>query len=50
MQLIGQWKQLAIASDGHIQAVYGQTNSWGLMYNLFPAIWLGTGLIENSVC
>lgn len=47
--LIKRWKQLAVA-DSHIQAVYNQTNSWGLMYNLFPAIWLQADLIEDDVC
>ncbi|KAF9445097.1 hypothetical protein P691DRAFT_735541 [Macrolepiota fuliginosa MF-IS2] len=46
-QLISSWKQRAVAND-HIDAVYGQSSSWGLMYNIFPAIWLNTGLIENS--
>ncbi|KAF9444696.1 hypothetical protein P691DRAFT_677102 [Macrolepiota fuliginosa MF-IS2] len=46
-QLISSWKQLAV-SDDHIDAIYGQSTSWGLIYNIFPAIWLGTRLIENS--
>ncbi|KAF9443524.1 hypothetical protein P691DRAFT_787943 [Macrolepiota fuliginosa MF-IS2] len=46
-QLITNWTQLAVV-DGHIESVYGGgSDSWGLMYNLFPAIWLSTGLIDN---
>ncbi|KAF9444515.1 hypothetical protein P691DRAFT_677441, partial [Macrolepiota fuliginosa MF-IS2] len=48
-QLITDWKQLAVTND-HIDGVYGQSTSWGLMYNLFPATWLNTDLIENNVC
>jgi hypothetical protein len=35
--------------DTHIQAQYGKSGTWGLMYNLFPAVWLQTGLIEDDV-
>ena len=33
----------------HLLAVYGQTNSWTLGYNLFADVWLGTELVESSV-
>ncbi|KAF9445101.1 hypothetical protein P691DRAFT_762809 [Macrolepiota fuliginosa MF-IS2] len=46
-QLISSWKQLAVTND-HIDAIYGQPISWGLVYNIFPAIWLNTGLIEAT--
>lgn len=49
MALIKTWKQLAV-TESHIQGIYNRTDSWGLMYNLFPAIWLKTGLIEDDVC
>jgi len=47
--LYAQWKSLALASDQHLLAVYGQTNSWTLGYNLFADVWLGTNLVEPSV-
>ncbi|KAF9444145.1 hypothetical protein P691DRAFT_736930 [Macrolepiota fuliginosa MF-IS2] len=47
MQLIAGWNQSSV-TDTHINAVYNQSNSWGLMYNLFPAIWLNTGLVQDS--
>ncbi|KAH9968154.1 hypothetical protein BC827DRAFT_1122730 [Russula dissimulans] len=47
-QLYDQWKSLAL-SNGHLLAVYGQTNSWTLGYNLFADVWLGTNLVESSV-
>jgi hypothetical protein len=48
-ELVNEWKGLAV-TDTHIQAQYGQSGTWGLMYNLFPAVWLETGLIDDDVC
>ncbi|XP_006457506.1 hypothetical protein AGABI2DRAFT_123370 [Agaricus bisporus var. bisporus H97] len=47
-ELIQSWKQLAV-TDTHIQAEYGKPGTWGLMYNLFPAVWLETGLIDDEI-
>jgi len=47
--LYAQWKGLALANDQHLLAVYRQTGSWTLGYNLFADIWLDTGVIESSV-
>ncbi|KAH9996263.1 DUF1793-domain-containing protein [Russula vinacea] len=47
--LYGQWKSLALTSDQHLLAVYGQANSWTLGYNMFADVWLGTDLVESSV-
>ncbi|KAH9996278.1 hypothetical protein BJV77DRAFT_942524 [Russula vinacea] len=44
-----QWKSLALSSDQHLLAVYGQADSWTLGYNLFADVWLGTDLVESSV-
>jgi hypothetical protein len=38
-----------LGTDQHLLAVYGQTNSWTLGYNLFADVWLGTELVESSV-
>ena len=38
-----------MASDKHILAVYGESNSWTLGYNLFADVWLGTNLVESTV-
>ncbi|KAF7783398.1 hypothetical protein Agabi119p4_1422 [Agaricus bisporus var. burnettii] len=47
-ELIQSWKGLAV-TDTHIQAEYGKPGTWGLMYNLFPAVWLETGLIDHEI-
>ncbi|KAI9459211.1 hypothetical protein BJY52DRAFT_387895 [Lactarius psammicola] len=47
--LYGQWKSLALASDQHLLAAYGQVGSWTLGYNLFADAWLDTGIVESSV-
>ncbi|KAI9430131.1 hypothetical protein H4582DRAFT_2104007 [Lactarius indigo] len=47
--LYAQWKGLALGSDKRLLAVYGQTNSWSLGYNLFADVWLNTGVVESSV-
>jgi len=48
-QLYNQWKSLALSSDQHLLAVYGQTSTWTLGYNLFADAWLGTNLVDPSV-
>ena len=48
-QLYNQWKGLALSSDQHVLAVYGQSSSWTLGYNLFADVWLGTKLVDPSV-
>ncbi|KAN0107744.1 hypothetical protein V8E52_009833 [Russula decolorans] len=47
--LYARWKSLALSSDQHLLAAYGQNNSWTLGYNLFADVWLGTNLVESSV-
>ncbi|KAI0278710.1 hypothetical protein BGY98DRAFT_1186437 [Russula aff. rugulosa BPL654] len=47
--LYAQWKSLALSSDQHLFAVYEQSDSWTLGYNLFADVWLGTNLVESSV-
>ena len=39
-----------MSSDQHLLAAYGQADSWTLGYNLFADVWLGTNLVESSVC
>jgi hypothetical protein len=48
-QLYSQWKNLALSSDQHVLAVYGQSTSWTLGYNMFADVWLGTNLVDSSV-
>ncbi|KAH8977287.1 hypothetical protein EDB86DRAFT_2818156 [Lactarius hatsudake] len=48
-RLYSQWKSLALASDQHLFATYGQMDSWTLGYNLFSDAWLDTGVVESSV-
>ena len=47
--LYAQWRKLALGSDMHLLAAYGQTNSWTLGYNLFVDVWLDINLVEPSV-
>jgi len=47
---ISQWTSLSGSSSvGHLESVYGDTASWGLMYNLFADKWMGTGLVGDDV-
>ncbi|KAH9059276.1 hypothetical protein EDB87DRAFT_1832226 [Lactarius vividus] len=48
-RLYGQWKSLALASDQHLVATYGEAVSWTLGYNLFADAWLDTGVVEPSI-
>ncbi|KAI0057014.1 hypothetical protein BV25DRAFT_1813076 [Artomyces pyxidatus] len=47
--LLSQWTSLALGTDNHVLAVYGDMSSWSLGYNLFADRWLGTNLINSSV-
>ncbi|KAH9063198.1 hypothetical protein EDB87DRAFT_1681625 [Lactarius vividus] len=47
--LYSQWKSLALDSDQHLLAAYGQEGSWTLGYNLFADVWLDTGVVGSSV-
>ncbi|KAI9447112.1 hypothetical protein BJY52DRAFT_375069 [Lactarius psammicola] len=49
VSLYAQWKSLALASNQHLLATYGQADSWTLGYNLFADVWLGTSVIESSI-
>ncbi|KAI0267463.1 hypothetical protein BC834DRAFT_842651 [Gloeopeniophorella convolvens] len=44
-----EWKGLALDTDQHLLAVYGNASSWTLGYNLFADVWLGTNLVDSSV-
>ncbi|CAG8400235.1 unnamed protein product [Penicillium salamii] len=49
---ITQWQELAIAKDAnppHTTLSYGDTDSHGLLYNLFADAQLGLGLVPQSV-
>ncbi|KAH9164534.1 hypothetical protein EDB89DRAFT_1892884 [Lactarius sanguifluus] len=48
-RLYSQWRSLALDSDQHLLAVYGQEGSWTLGYNLFADVWLDTGVVGSSV-
>ncbi|PCH43484.1 hypothetical protein WOLCODRAFT_103601 [Wolfiporia cocos MD-104 SS10] len=50
--LIEQWQSAAMASDhSHLVADYGNSSeSWALMYNLYPDRLLSTSLLNQSVC
>jgi hypothetical protein len=49
VKLYNQWKSIALGNDQHVLAVYEQTDSWTLGYNLFADVWLGTNLVDSSV-
>ncbi|KAH9000737.1 hypothetical protein EDB86DRAFT_2802105 [Lactarius hatsudake] len=48
-RLYSQWRSLALGSDQHLLAAYGQEGSWTLGYNLLADAWLDTGVVESSV-
>ena len=48
--LFSSWKSLAEASDqSHLLGVYGDEQSWALMYNLYADKLLGTNVVPQSV-
>ncbi|KAH9175704.1 hypothetical protein EDB89DRAFT_2066274 [Lactarius sanguifluus] len=48
-RLYSRWKSLALASDQHLVATYGEAVLWTLGYNLFADAWLDTGVVESPV-
>ncbi|KAI1794379.1 DUF1793-domain-containing protein [Ganoderma leucocontextum] len=47
---VQQWQKLAASADGsHLTLSYGDSNSWGLAYNLYADKLLGTNLFPSSV-
>ncbi|KAF9007841.1 hypothetical protein BDQ17DRAFT_1323784 [Cyathus striatus] len=42
-----EWGSSAISS-GHVTTTYGETSSWGLVYNLYTARLLGADIISNQ--
>ena len=48
--MMGEWLSTAISSDKQrILGVFGEDDSWGLMYNLYADVLLKTDLVPNSV-
>ena len=48
--LFSSWKSLAEAPDqSHLLGVYGNEQSWALMYNLYADKLLGTNVVPQSV-
>ncbi|KAI0633571.1 DUF1793-domain-containing protein [Trametes polyzona] len=48
--LYGQWQSLSLSSDQqHLLGVYGNQNTWALMYNVFADRLLGTNLVDQSI-
>ncbi|KIK65815.1 hypothetical protein GYMLUDRAFT_158671, partial [Collybiopsis luxurians FD-317 M1] len=47
--LASQWQSYAWSS-GHLTLTYGNSSSWGLMYNLYPDKLLGFNLVNDDVC
>ncbi|KAF5361093.1 hypothetical protein D9756_005174 [Leucocoprinus leucothites] len=45
--LYQNWTQQAV-TETHIKYIYDVPESWGLMYNLFPDIWLNMNMISND--
>ncbi|KAM5543283.1 hypothetical protein V8D89_003157 [Ganoderma adspersum] len=47
---VQKWQKLAVSADGsHLTLSYGDSNSWGLAYNLYADKLLGTNLFPSSV-
>ncbi|KAH9942534.1 uncharacterized protein BXZ73DRAFT_41320 [Epithele typhae] len=49
--MVQTWMSLATSSDSskRILGQYGSSDSWALMYNLYPDVLLGTGLVPQSL-
>lgn len=45
--ILQNWTQRAVA-ETHIKSDFDQEDSWGLMYNLFPDIWLNFNMISSD--
>ncbi|KAI0259716.1 hypothetical protein BC834DRAFT_904631 [Gloeopeniophorella convolvens] len=43
------WKALALGSDQHLLASYGDETSWSLGYNYFADLWLGTEVLTQEI-
>ncbi|KXN89757.1 hypothetical protein AN958_05297 [Leucoagaricus sp. SymC.cos] len=46
---VTNWTQSAVANNDHIATTFQEPSTSGLIYNLFPAVWLDSGLVDNSV-
>ncbi|KIK65820.1 hypothetical protein GYMLUDRAFT_158766, partial [Collybiopsis luxurians FD-317 M1] len=46
--LASQWQHLAVSS-GHLTSTYNTSNSWSLMYNLYPDKLLGFNLVDETI-
>ncbi|KAM5534224.1 hypothetical protein V8D89_012131 [Ganoderma adspersum] len=47
---IQKWQNLAVSADGsHLTLSYGDSNSWGLAYNLYAGKLLGINLFPSSI-
>ncbi|KAF5360610.1 hypothetical protein D9756_005158 [Leucocoprinus leucothites] len=46
--LLQTWTQRAVTQT-HIKSTFDQEDSWGLVYNLFPDIWLDMKAISNDI-
>ncbi|KAH9930467.1 uncharacterized protein BXZ73DRAFT_77912 [Epithele typhae] len=49
--MVQTWTSLATSNDssGRILGQYGNSGSWALMYNLYPDVLLGTGVVPQSL-
>ncbi|KAI0335016.1 DUF1793-domain-containing protein [Cubamyces sp. BRFM 1775] len=48
--LVGSWQSLATSSDQqHILGIYGNQNSWALMYNIYADLLLGTNIVSQTL-
>jgi len=48
--LYAQWKINGLGSNQQLLSIYGNLHSWTIGYNLFADKWLGTEVVEASVC
>ncbi|KAJ3902272.1 putative glutaminase A, partial [Lentinula edodes] len=46
--LVSQWQNIA-GSSGHLSSTYGSSNSWAMIYNLYPDKLFGFDFVDDSI-
>ncbi|KAJ3763359.1 hypothetical protein EV360DRAFT_33746 [Lentinula raphanica] len=46
--LVSQWQNIAVSSN-HLTSTYGSSDSWAMIYNLYPDKLFGFNLVDDSI-